>query len=97
LPALQAMHRHYGAAIYGQYGFFDAFNPTLTDAASPLAHGRITPQAGWVGPDYLGLDQGPIVVGIENWRTGLVWRTMRKNPHIRRGLERAGFKGGWLG
>jgi hypothetical protein len=33
---------------------------------------------------------------IENYRTGLVWRRMRKNPHIVRGLRRAGFRGGWL-
>jgi hypothetical protein len=33
---------------------------------------------------------------IENYRSGLVWKTMRKNEHIVRGLKRAGFKGGWL-
>ncbi len=97
LPAVEALHRAYGSAVYGQYGFLDAFNPTLTDPSARLDHGRIAPGAGWIGPDYLGIDQGPIVVGIENWRTGLVWATMRKNVYIRRGLERAGFKGGWLG
>jgi len=52
---------------------------------------------GWVDGDYLGIDQGAIVVMMENWRTGLVWSTMQRNPHIRRGLQRAGFTGGWLG
>lgn len=34
---------------------------------------------------------------IENYRSGLIWRVMRQNPYVRRGLERAGFIGGWLG
>ena len=54
------------------------------------------PQVGWVDDDYLGIDQGPILLMIENHRSGLVWKTMRKNPHIRLGLQRAGFEGGWL-
>jgi hypothetical protein len=33
---------------------------------------------------------------IENHRSELIWNVMKKNPHIRRGLERAGFTGGWL-
>ena len=44
----------------------------------------------------LGIDQGPIVLMIENWRSGFVWDVMKKNPYIRKGLERAGFTGGWL-
>jgi hypothetical protein len=44
----------------------------------------------------LGIDQGPIVAMIENYRTGLVWRWMRGEPAIQRGLQRAGFTGGWL-
>ena len=59
-------------------------------------HGRCIPGFGWVATDYLGIDQGPIVAMIENGTRGLVWRVMRKNPHLRRGLERAGFTGGWL-
>ena len=96
VPTAQAMVARYGRAIYGRYGFLDAFNPTLTDPAAPLLHGQIVPGIGWVDKDYLGIDQGPIVAMIENWRSGMIWRTMRRNPHIRRGLERAGFTGGWL-
>jgi hypothetical protein len=34
---------------------------------------------------------------IENYRSALIWRVMRTNPYLRRGLEQAGFSGGWLG
>ena len=51
---------------------------------------------GWFEDDYLGIDQGPIVLMIENHRSGLIWRLMKKNPHVVRGLCRAGFGGGWL-
>ena len=94
--AIETMHGRYGAGIYGKYGFLDSFNPTLTATSAPLKHGRIQAGVGWVDGDYLGIDQGPIVAMMENWRTELVWRTMRRNPHIRRGLQRAGFTGGWL-
>lgn len=95
-PMIGRMHTRYGAGIYGRYGFLDSFNPTLTRTEDPLKHGRLVPGIGWVDSDYLGIDQGPIVLMIENQRTGLIWEVMRRNPHIRRGLERAGFTGGWL-
>lgn len=95
LPAVMEMYRRYGAHIVGEYGFYDAFNPSFNYDV-PLTHGRRIPDVGWVATDYLGIDEGPIVAMIENYRTGLVWRAMRKNPHIRRGLELAGFNGGWL-
>ncbi|HEX8446521.1 MAG TPA: glucoamylase family protein [Sphingomonas sp.] len=96
IPALNAMRDRYGAVLYGQYGFFDSFNPTLTASDQPLLHGRIHPGIGWVDGDHLGIDQGPILAMAENHDTGLVWQTMRRNPHIRRGLKLAGFTGGWL-
>ncbi|HTE40594.1 MAG TPA: glucoamylase family protein [Steroidobacteraceae bacterium] len=95
LPTLQAMHRRYGAAIYGQYGFIDSFNPSFQFDV-PVQHGRRIGAQGWVNGDYLGIDQGPIVAMIENHRSELVWKLLRKNAHIRRGLRRAGFTGGWL-
>jgi hypothetical protein len=58
--------------------------------------GHIVPGVGWIDHDYLGIDQGPIVAMIENHRSGLVWNVMRRNEHVRRGLKRAGFTGGWL-
>ncbi|KQN72142.1 glucoamylase family protein [Sphingomonas sp. Leaf62] len=95
-PMIDRMHARYGAGIYDKYGFLDAFNPTLTRTDEPLKHGKIVPGVGWVDGDYLGIDQGPIVLMIENQRSGMIWEVMRRNPHIRRGLERAGFTGGWL-
>ncbi|MBW3563335.1 MAG: Tat pathway signal protein [Acidobacteria bacterium] len=97
IPAIEAMNRRYGRILYQKYGFLDSFNPTITSNPSfELKHGRIDPELGWVDGDYLGIDQGPIVLMIENYRTGLVWEVMKKNPHLVRGLKRAGFSGGWL-
>ena len=97
IQAITEMRARYGSSVYQKYGFLDSFNQTLTDTTTPLKHGKIVPGIGWVAGDYLGIDQGPIIAGIENWRTGMIWATMRKNVHIRRGLKRAGFTGGWLG
>jgi hypothetical protein len=94
--AAVAMREQFGGLAWGQYGFLDAFNPTLRDGTPPLTHGTIVPGQGWVDGDYLGIDQGPILLMLENWRTELVWKTMRNNPYIVRGLRRAGFSGGWL-
>ncbi len=96
IPAVQEMYRRYGDHIFGKYGFYDAFNPSF-DYDVPLTHGRRVPGMGWVDNDYLGIDQGPILAMTENYRSGLVWRVMRKNKHVRRGLTQAGFSGGWLG
>ena len=74
----------------------DAFNPTLGATDVPLRTGKVIPGVGWVDSEHLGIDQGPILLMIENYRSGFVWRVMRRNPYIRRGLERAGFTGGWL-
>lgn len=93
LPAMLEMYRRYGASIYSAYGFFDAFNASFRKSpADPLRPGH----PGWVDVDYIAIDQGPILAMIENYRSGLVWRLMRGNPWLRRGLERAGFTGGWL-
>lgn len=94
--AAVAMREQFGGLAWGQYGFLDAFNPTLRDTTVTLQHGRVVANQGWVDDDYLGIDQGPILVMLENWRSELVWKTMRRNPYIVRGLQRAGFRGGWL-
>jgi hypothetical protein len=95
IPALAEMKRRYGASIYNQYGFVDAFNPSF-HTKTRLRTGRLVPGLGWVDTVQLGIDQGPIVLMIENWRSDFVWKVMRRNPYIRRGLQRAGFSGGWL-
>jgi hypothetical protein len=95
IPAIREMSTRYGSNLYAQYGFLDAFNPTLR-TAEQLKHGRVDPAQGWFDVDYLGIDEGPIVAMIENYRSELVWKTMRKNAHVIAGLKRAGFSGGWL-
>jgi hypothetical protein len=94
-PTLMAIRDAYGERIFGEYGFLDALNPTFR-AAIPVQHGRVDPAVGWFDTDYLGIDQGPIVAMIENHRTGLIWRLMRGNDAVVRGLRAAGFAGGWL-
>lgn len=95
VPALQAMKERYGEAVYDDYGFVDAFNPSLDSDAKP-EEGRIVRGKGWFDTLQIGIDQGPIVLMIENWRSDFVWKVMRRNPYIRKGLLRAGFTGGWL-
>jgi len=95
VPTLVAMQDTYGERLLGPYGFVDAVNPTLR-MATRVQHGAVDTTLAWFDTDYLGIDQGPILAMIENHRTGLVWRTMRRNPHVVRGLRRAGFAGGWL-
>ena len=95
LPALKAMRAKYGDNLFRQYGFIDAFNPTFRVSGAQRV-GTVVPGVGWFDVDYLGIDQGPIVLMAENWRTEMVWKHMKRSPYIRRGLERAGFTGGWL-
>jgi hypothetical protein len=95
IPALKAMRDRYGEHLYKQYGFVDAFNPTFDVGVMPR-RGQVVPGVGWFDDDYLGIDQGPIVLMIENHRSGLIWEVTKKNAHIVRGLCRAGFRGGWL-
>jgi hypothetical protein len=94
--ALLTMRERYGAKIYGRYGFF-AFNPSFTYSDVPLRHGRIEPGVGWVNSDYLGIEVGPLLAMLANHRDEVVWKDMRRNEHLKRGLQRAGFTGGWLG
>ncbi|HWW57567.1 MAG TPA: glucoamylase family protein [Sphingopyxis sp.] len=96
IPALMAMRTKYGARLYTRYGFKDAFNPSFTFTDAGSRSGEVDPVHGWVANDHLGIDQGPILAMMENHRSGFVWKVMRKNPHIVRGLRRIGFGGGWL-
>lgn len=96
LGTLQAMHDQYGKHLYGEYGFFDSFNPSCTDPEREYRHGKVHEDVGWVNADYLGIDQGPILLQAENYRTGFVWDVMRQSPYLQEGLRRAGFAGGWL-
>lgn len=95
LPALQVIYARYGEHLYGEYGFRDAFNPSF-EFAVKSATGKIVPGLGWFANDYIGIDQGPILLMAENYRSELIWNVMKTNPYIRAGLQRAGFRGGWL-
>ncbi len=95
LPAIGTLLARYGDFLYGRYGFLDAFNPSIPDG-TVVQSGRVVPGKGWVDVDYLGIDEGPIVLMIENYRSGLLWTLMRANPYIKNGLKGAGFSGGWV-
>jgi hypothetical protein len=95
IPTLMSMRDSYGERLWGSYGFLDALNPTFK-LDVPVQHGRVDADHGWFDTDYIGIDQGPILAMIENYRTGLVWSVMQRNPHVLRGLKAAGFRGGWL-
>ncbi len=95
IPTTVSMHERYGEYIYSSYGFLDSFNPSF-NYDIPLKTGRLVPNQGWVSSDYIGIDQGPILTMITNYRNEFVWNVMKRNAYIRTGLERAGFKGGWL-
>ena len=75
LPTLQYLYSHGRTALWTQYGFIDAFNQSVS----------------WYDTDELGIDQGPIVIMIENYRTQRPWRLFMQNAEIQRGLQQAGF------
>jgi hypothetical protein len=71
------------------YGFKASYNPT-----HPGEPGN--PFGWWVSPWHFGLNEGPVVLMIENYRSGMLWELMRNCSYVRDGLRRAGFTGGWL-
>ena len=70
------------------YGLEATFNPTFPDDKCR--------ECGWISPWHFGINQGPIVLMIENHGTDFLWKLMKQSPYIVDGLRRAGFKGGWL-
>ncbi|MEP7028260.1 MAG: glucoamylase family protein [Candidatus Eisenbacteria bacterium] len=77
IPLLHNLWNNWRGSLWGAYGFVDAFNPYY----------------GWVDSDYLGIDQGPIVLMMENYRNGSVWARTYQNLDLRTGLARASFTG----
>ena len=75
MKALKYFYRERGADLFGKYGFYDAFNDNRD----------------WVAESYLGIDQGPIVVMLENHRTGLLWNNVMKDDEVKAGLDKLGF------
>lgn len=76
LPTIQSMNKKYGKKLWGRYGYYDSFNPT----------------ARWVNDDFIGIDQGPMLMMIENFRTGFVWNYVMKDPIIQEGLKKLGYE-----
>ncbi|MBI1177014.1 hypothetical protein GC207_06195 [bacterium] len=76
MAALKHFYRDLGDKVWGIYGFHDGFNETQ----------------GWFEEVYMGLNQAPIVVMIENYRTGLVWKNFMANPEIQPALNAIGFQ-----
>jgi hypothetical protein len=76
MAALKFFYRTLGDRLWGVYGPHDAFNL-----------GR-----NWFSPVYMGLDQAPIVVMVENYRSGLIWKLFMSNPEIQPMLDRIGFQ-----
>jgi len=76
MPAIWNMWNNYRPQLWTPYGFRDAFNITQN----------------WWASDIIGIDQGPIMIMIENYRTGKVWNRFMLNADIQRGLQRTGFQ-----
>ncbi|SDC58854.1 glucoamylase family protein [Williamwhitmania taraxaci] len=75
MKALRFFYHRLNSKVWGTYGFTDAFNLSQK----------------WYANSYLAIDQGPIVVMIENYRTGLLWNTFMKNQDIKNGLSKLEF------
>jgi hypothetical protein len=83
LAGTRNLLRHY-PQVCTKDRFSSGFNPTIPGAG------------GWLSEGWYGLDQGLLVMMIENHRSDLIWKITRGCPHVRCGLKRAGFAGGWL-
>jgi len=92
-PALRQMYARAGAE-QGRYLHAAGFNDSA--GATSDVDGTSGAKASWICEGESGLDQGMIVLMIENFRSGLLWRLTRSIPCLRAGLKRAGFRGGWL-
>lgn len=75
MPVIRHFYEDLGSKLFGPYGFYDAFSET----------------AGWWPKRYLAIDQGPVVVMIENYRTGLLWNLFMKNEDVKNGLKKLNF------
>ncbi len=75
MKAIKFFYYTLGDRLWGQYGFYDAFNVTN----------------GWTASSYLAIDQGPIVVMIENYRTQLLWNLFMSCPEVQAGKTKLGF------
>lgn len=86
------------AVRHDRYGFKATFNATyqVNEEEDESGKARIRNKPIWVSPWHFGLNQGPIILMIENYRTEFLWKLMRRSPYLEDGLRKAGFQGGWL-
>ncbi len=84
LPAMEHFYKTY-PQLAGPYGLKCSLNPTFR--ANPKA------STGWFSEHYYGINEGPVVLMIENYRSRLIWRLLDSSPYIQEGLKRAGFRG----
>jgi hypothetical protein len=75
MAAIRFFYYQMGDRLWGEYGFYDAFNVTEE----------------WTADSYLAIDQGPVIVMIENYRTGLIWNLLMACPEVQAGLSKLGF------
>ncbi|HEY3217023.1 MAG TPA: glucoamylase family protein [Candidatus Eisenbacteria bacterium] len=87
IPVAQNLYDTYQAQLWGPYGFKDAFNLTFHYVSPNCVAGT------WYDTDVLGIDQGPIILMIENYRSNAVWNRFVSCSEIQLGLQRAGFVG----
>jgi hypothetical protein len=80
MAAMKHFYFNMGDKIWGEYGFVDAFNETQD----------------WYAKSFLAIDQGPIVVMMENYRSGLLWKLFMSIPEVQKGLKKLGFKSPWI-
>ncbi|WP_304069051.1 glucoamylase family protein [Pedobacter glucosidilyticus] len=80
LKAMRHWYENLGDKVWGKYGFYDAFSES----------------ANWYPKRYLGIDQGPIVVMLENHRSGLLWNLFMKAPEVQAGLKKLGFQSPYI-
>jgi hypothetical protein len=80
MQALRHFLTRYGDRVWGRYGFIDAF----------------CEQRDWYADTYLAIDQGPIIVMMENHRSGLLWKLFMSVPEVQEGLRRLGFSSPYL-
>ena len=85
LPTFAHLREHYPATTQ-ERAFQRSFNPSFPGAGP----------SGWIASELFGLELGPMVLMIENYRSGFLWKLMQRCPYIATGLRRAGFRGGWL-
>jgi hypothetical protein len=83
ITALRWMKQEYGDRIWGRYGFADAYN------SDPRWKELFNAEGLWRSPDVIGIDQGAILLAVENARSGGVWKTYMDAEHVRRAIERA--------